>query len=70
MIDGVTCSSMEGFLQSLKFRSMKKQRQVCRLSGKAAKNAPGRLRNWRWKFSKDYIGMEGLTNVLRWTMIT
>lgn len=38
-IDNVKCSSVEGFLQSLKFKSGKKQRQVCLLSGKDAKNS-------------------------------
>ena len=38
-IDNVKCSSMEGFLQSLKFKSGKKQKQVCLLSGKEAKNS-------------------------------
>lgn len=30
---------MEGFLQSLKFKSVKKQKKVCLLSGKDAKNS-------------------------------
>ncbi len=38
-IDDVKCSSIEGFLQSLKFRNVKKQKQVCLLSGKDAKNS-------------------------------
>ena len=38
-IDNVKCSSMEGFLQSLKFRSINKQKQVCLLAGKEAKNS-------------------------------
>jgi len=37
VIDGVECASMEGFLQSLKFKSPKRQARVCHLSGKAAK---------------------------------
>ena len=49
MVDGIPCASMEGFLQSLKFMRISKQKQVCRLVGKEAKNAPGRLRNLRWK---------------------
>jgi len=36
-MDGVRCGSMEGFLQSLKYRSQKKQRTVCALCGKEAK---------------------------------
>lgn len=37
--DNIKCSSMEGFLQSLKFRSIKKQKRVCLLAGKEAKNS-------------------------------
>lgn len=37
-IDGVDCSSMEGFLQSLKYKSVKKQRKICTFSGIEAKN--------------------------------
>lgn len=49
-IDGVKCMSMEDFLQSLKFKSKTKQKRVCLLSGKEAKNSTrytfARLR-WR-----------------------
>lgn len=38
-IDNVRCLSMEGFLQSLKFRNVKKQKQVCLLTGKDAKKS-------------------------------
>lgn len=49
-IDNVKCSSMEGFLQSLKFKSGKKQKQVCLLSGKEAKNSTRHtLAQLRWK---------------------
>lgn len=49
-IDNVKCSSMEGFLQSLKFRSIKKQKQVCLLSGKEAKNSTKHtLAQLRWR---------------------
>lgn len=37
VIDGVECASMEGFLQSLKYRSKKKQKKICRFSGIEAK---------------------------------
>lgn len=37
VIDGVECASMEGFLQSLKFKSPDMQLAVCKLVGKAAK---------------------------------
>lgn len=48
-IDGVFCAAMEGFLQSLKYRSAAKQRSVCALSGKEAKKA-GR-RKFLWKLT-------------------
>ena len=35
--DGVKCGSMEGFLQSLKYKNAKKQQKICLLSGKEAK---------------------------------
>lgn len=44
-IDGVECSSMEGFLQSLKFSSPEMQREVCKLVGKAAK-FKGKKKKW------------------------
>ena len=36
-IDGVECASMEGFLQSLKYKEPDMQIEVCKLVGKAAK---------------------------------
>lgn len=38
VLDGVECKSMEGFLQSLKIDDSVKQRQVCSMKGKKAKN--------------------------------
>lgn len=35
--DGMECGSMEGFLQSLKQKDVEKQRQVCGMAGKEAK---------------------------------
>ena len=52
IVDGIPCASMEGFLQSLKFRIKTKQKKVCRLTGKEAKNSPGSLRNMRWKLTQ------------------
>ena len=37
IFDGVKCCSMEGFLQSLKYKNTKKQQKICTLSGKEAK---------------------------------
>lgn len=53
VIDSVRCSSMEGFLQSLKFRSINKQKKVCLLSGKEAKNsARHTLAQLRWRITQ------------------
>lgn len=38
VFDGVECASMEGFLQSLKFKNEKRQREICALVGIDAKN--------------------------------
>ncbi|MFW6310903.1 MAG: hypothetical protein ACOC1K_01580 [Nanoarchaeota archaeon] len=45
VIDGVQCNSMEGFLQSLKFKSPEMQEEVCKLVGYAAKKK-GKNKNW------------------------
>lgn len=47
-LDGVECSSMEGFLQSLKFDKPHIQVEVCKLVGIAAKHR-GKDRNTAWK---------------------
>jgi hypothetical protein len=44
-IDGVKCNSMEGFLQSLKFKDINMQKYVCGLTGKAAK-FKGKPKKW------------------------
>lgn len=44
-LDGVKCASMEGFLQSLKFKSPEMQEQICGLVGIAAKRAE-RKKKW------------------------
>jgi len=49
-IDGIACNSMEGFLQSLKFKSPEMQNEVCKLVGYAAKKK-GKGKNWQ----KDQI---------------
>ena len=57
VIDGVQCNSMEGFLQSLKFQNMEIQKQVCLLTGRAAK-FKGKKKKW-WKEQKLYwLGVE------------
>lgn len=45
IIDGVECNSMEGFLQSLKFKDVDMQKAVCLLVGKAAK-FKGKKKKW------------------------
>lgn len=52
IIDGVECASMEGFLQSLKFKNPEMQKHVCTLVGKAAK-FKGKDKKW-WKEQKLY----------------
>lgn len=46
ILDGVICNSMEGFLQSLKFKSIEMQEEVCKLIGFAAKKK-GYKKNWQ-----------------------
>lgn len=46
-IDGIKCNSMEGFLQSLKFKSPEMQIYICTLVGYAAKKK-GRNKKW-WR---------------------
>lgn len=48
VLNGVECSSMEGFLQSLKFDKIHIQIEVCKLIGLAAKRR-GQKRNKAWK---------------------
>jgi len=47
MIDGILCNSMEGFLQSLKFKNPDMQEYVCALVGLKAK-MKGKHKKW-WK---------------------
>lgn len=52
VIDGVQCNSMEGFLQSLKFKDAEMQKAICLLVGKAAK-FKGKKKKW-WKTQTLY----------------
>lgn len=52
ILDGVHCNSMEGFLQSLKFKNPDMQIHVCTLIGKAAK-FKGKPKKW-WKTQALY----------------
>lgn len=46
IVRGVECGSMEGFVQGLKFKSPEMQREVCKMSGLAAKKR-GANKNWQ-----------------------
>lgn len=46
-IDNVECNSMEGFLQSLKFKNPDMQKEVCKLVGKTAKFKGKKKKWWR-----------------------
>ena len=52
IIDGISCNSMEGFLQSLKFKNIEMQKYVCSLVGKSAKYK-GKDKKW-WKTQTLY----------------
>lgn len=45
IIDGIECNSMEGFLQSLKFKDEEVQKVVCKMVGKQAK-FKGKKKKW------------------------
>lgn len=57
ILDGVEISSMEGFLQSLKFKSVEMQEEVCKLVGYAAKKK-GSGKNWQQKQVLYWRGKE------------
>lgn len=68
IIDGVECSSMEGFLQSLKFKDENMQKEICKKVGRQAKKA-GAKKNWQkeqtlyWqgkKYKRDSIEYQEL----------
>ena len=52
-LDGIQCASMEGFLQSLKWRSIKKQKEICLLTGVDAKRSAGGIHNFLWKITQN-----------------
>lgn len=54
-IDGIKCSSMEGFLQSLKFSNIEMQKHVCTLVGKQAK-FKGKNKNWQRNQTLYWMG--------------
>lgn len=56
-LDGVKCASMEGFLQSLKFKTCDLQAEVCTLIGKKAKFR-GKGKNWHRTQTLYWRGVE------------
>lgn len=48
-IDGVECASMEGFLQSMKYEDLEKQKYCCTLTGHEARNYGRQAPDWREK---------------------
>lgn len=48
VFDGVECNSMEGLLQSFKYKDFNQQIQICKLTGIYAKRK-GQKRNKAWK---------------------
>ena len=65
VLDDVICASMEGFLQSLKFKNPEMQKSICQLVGFAAKRRGKKKKWWEkgilwWqgqeidRFSDDY----------------
>lgn len=59
VIDGVECASMEGFLQSLKFKNPDMQIEICKLWGGHAKKR-GAKKNKHWKKTQTlyWLGTE------------
>lgn len=57
VIDGITCQSMEGFLQSLKFQDIEMQEYICTLVGKKAK-FKGSRKNWQKRQVLYWRGQE------------
>lgn len=57
VIDGIRCNSMEGFLQSLKFKDVEMQKYVCTLVGVKAKYK-GKKKKWYIKQVLYWQGKE------------
>ena len=58
IFDGIECNSMEGLLQSFKFENEEIQKEVCKLTGFAAKRR-GRKRNKAWQ-TKQTLWWKGI----------
>ena len=57
IFDGIQCASMEGFLQSLKFKSQDMQNDVCKLVGFHAKRR-GANKTWKRTQTLHWQGVE------------
>lgn len=57
VLDGVECNSFEGFIQSVKFKSVDMQREVCKLVGRAAKSR-GKNKKWFKTQTLYWLGEE------------
>ena len=57
-VDGVECASMEGFLQSLKYQDIEKQRYCCTLTGHTARLYGKQAPDWRTKQTLYWNGVE------------
>lgn len=57
VIDTIECNSMEGFLQSLKFKNIEMQKYVCTLVGRAAK-FKGKKKKWWRTQTLWWLGIE------------
>lgn len=67
-IDDVECYSMEGFLQSLKFKEADMQKEVCKLIGKAAK-FKGKPKKWYRTQTLYWQGVEYKRDSLEYQLL-
>ncbi|MCL2861386.1 MAG: hypothetical protein FWE22_03145 [Firmicutes bacterium] len=69
-IDGVKCCSMESFLQSLKYKNIRRQIEVCAIDAKSAKRNAGAKKWFKkqvlwWKGKKYKRNSEEYQNLLK-----
>ncbi len=55
-IDGVNCGGMEGLLQALKCKDIKRQKEICALVGKEAKKAGREFNSWKDDQMLNFLG--------------
>lgn len=56
VFDGVVCNSMEGFLQSLKYKNVDKQKEICLMTGIDAKKAGSKKYLWKVRKRIFWLG--------------